>query len=404
MSNNLLYYKYKDNTKIYIIQYIYKYMRKRLLIENDISELDDFQKILLLNKRKLSPDDVGFKSDKDDLKLDHVQVKHDGLLFDFDDLEAFLKFFHYESFELGTDGEWDAVNYDRMYHGSYDWEYECADRSDDDWSEGYVLGYFCNQSSLKLKELLKIIAPSLVDSISDDGKRIDDESEITDVLDKFFSSLGDEANDIICSSRANATDEGAKQGIINAYCETLSEFGIEKWGEWCFGLYFISWGNLVQLFIEDGEFDKNALDVIIDKINRKFRHTLPDSYEMESYFMDNDIFNSESCQKLEDLIDVYIEKAEEDLNPDYIAVMEKITKLGLFSNRGLEIPGQKGLRIKVQEVDPETLKVKYIVGSNSYFGDRQYGLSTVDSVIAMATQPGLFNSADFRIQPGQLKR
>ena len=404
MSNNLLYYIYKYNTKICIIQYIYKYMRKRLLIENDISELDDFQKILLLNKRKLSPDDVEFKSDKDDLKLDHVQVKHDGLLFDFDDLEAFLKFFHYESFEEGTDGEWDAVNYDRMYHGSYDWYYECSDRSGDDWSEGYVLGYFCNQASLKLKELLKIIAPSLVDSISDDGKRIDDESEITDVLDKFFSRFGDEANDIICSSRANATDEGAKQGIINAYCETLSEFGIEKWGEWCFGLYFISWGNLVQLFVEDGEFDKNALDVIIDKINRKFRHTLPDPYEMEGYFMDNDIFNSESCQKLEDLVDVYIEKAEEDLNPDYIVVMEKLTKLGLFSNRGLEIPGQKGLRIKVQEVDPETLEVKYIVGSNSYFGDRQYGLSTVDSVIAMATQPSLFNPADYRIQPGQLKR
>ena len=404
MSNNLLYYKYKYNTKICIIQYIYKYMRKRLLIENDISELDDFQKILLLNKRKLSPDDVEFKSDKDDLKLYHVQVKHDGLLFDFDDLEAFLKFFHYESFEEGTDGEWDAVNYDRMYHGSYDWEYECADRSGDDWSEGYVLGYFCNQASLKLKELLKIIAPSLVDSISDDGKRIDDESEITNVLDKFFSSLGDEANGIICSSRANATDEGAKQGIINAYCETLSEFGIEKWGKWCFGLYFISWGNLVQLFVEDGEFDKNALDVIIDKINRKFRHTLPDPYEMEGYFMDNDIFNSESCQKLEDLIDVYIEKAEEDLNPDYIVVMEKLTKLGLFSNAGKEIPGQKGLRIKVQEVDPETLEVKYIVGSNSYFGDRKYGLSTVDSVIAMATQPSLFSPADYRIQPGQLKR
>jgi hypothetical protein len=84
--------------------------------------------------------------------------------------------------------------------------------------------------------------------------------------------------------------------------------------------------------------------------------------------------------------------------------MEKLTKLGLFSNRGVEIPGQKGLRIKVEQVDPETLEVKYIVGSNSYFGDRQYGLSTVDSVIAMATQPSLFNPADFRIQPGQLKR
>jgi len=381
-------------------------MRKRLLIENDVSELDDFQKILLLNKRKLSSDEVEFKSDKyeDNIDINSVRVQHDGLLFDFDDLDQFLKFFFPEVFEEGSDGEWDARNYDQMYHGSYDWYYECSDRSTNDWSEGYVLGYFCNQASLKLKKLLKIIAPSLADSISEDGRRIDDESEITDVLDKFFSNLGDEANDIICSSKANATEEGAKQGIINAYCETLSEFGIEKWGKWCFGLYFISWGNLVQLYVENGEFDKKAIDVILESIDKKFRHTLPDSYEMESYFMDNDIFNSESCQKLEDLIDVYIEKAEEDLNPDYIVVMEKLTKLGLFSNRGVEIPGQKGLRIKVEQVDPETLEVKYIVGSNSYFGDRQYGLSTVDSVIAMATQPSLFSPSDFRIQPGQLRR
>ena len=404
MSNNLLYYIYKYNTKICIIQYIYKYMRKRLLIENDISELDDFQKILLLNKRKLSPDDVEFKSDKDDLKLDHVQVKHDGLLFDFDDLEAFLKFFHYESFEEGTDGEWDAVSYDRMYHGSYDFYDDCSNRAYDDWREGYTLGYLCSVAGVKLRELLKIIAPNLVDNIPEDGKRIDDEGEITGILDKYFKNIGDEMDDIICSAKSNATEEGAKQEIKRAYCDTLSEFGIEKWGKWCFGVYFISWGNLVQLFVEDGEFDKNALDVIIDKINRKFRHSLPEIYEMEHYVMDSEIFESESCQKLEDLIDVYIEKAQEDFIPEYIIAMDKLTKLGLFSNRGVEIPGQKGLSIKVQEVDPETLEVKYIVGSNSYFGDRKYGLSTVDSVIAMATQPSLFNPADFRIQPGQLKR
>ncbi len=60
--------------------------------------------------------------------------------------------------------------------------------------------------------------------------------------------------------------------------------------------------------------------------------------------------------------------------------------------------------IRVEEVDPETLKVKYIVGRNTYFGDRVYGLSTPNEVIAMATQPGLFKPTEFRIAPGQLKR
>jgi hypothetical protein len=379
-------------------------MKKRLLIENDVNEMTDFQKILLLNKRKLSVDDVEFKSSDYKIDLNKVQIKPDGLLFDFDDLEQFLKFFHYPAFEEGTDGEWDAVNYDRMYYGSWDFYSECQDRAYDDWREGYTLGYLCSEANIRLRELLKIIAPNLVDSIKEDGSRIDGEGDITSVLDKYFKNIGDEMDEIICSAKANATEEGAKKEIENAYCNTLSEFGVEKWGKWCFGLYFISWGNLVQLFIEDGEFDGNALDVMIEKIYRKFRHSLPEYYEMEYQVMDNEIFESQSCEKLVNLIDEYIERAQEELSPEYTKTMNKLSSLGLFNTSGLEIPGQRGLRIKVDEVDPETLKVKYIVGSNSYFGDRKYGLSTVDEVIAIATQPGLFNPTEYRILPGQLRR
>lgn len=379
-------------------------MKKRLLIENDVNEMTDFQKILLLNKRKLSPDDVEFITKDYDIDLDKVQVKPDGLLFDFEDLEQFLKFFHYPAFEEGSDGEWDAINYDRMYYGSYDFYDSCQERAYDDWQEGYTLGYLCGEAGIRLREFLKIIAPNLVKYISEDGKKIDGEGEITSVLDKYFKGIGDEIDEIICSAKANATEEGAKQEIQKVYCDTLSDFGVEKWGKWCFGLYFISWGNLVQLFVEDGEFDGNALDLLIQKIDKKFRHSLPEHYEMEYYVMDNEMFQSQSCEKLVNLIDEYIEKAQEEFSPEYAKTMDKLSALGLFRNSGVKIPGQTNMFIRVEEVDPETLKVKYIVGRNSYFGDRQYGLSTPDEVIAMATQPGLFNPTEFRILPGQLKR
>jgi hypothetical protein len=378
-------------------------MKKRLLIENDVPEMTDFQKILLLNKRKLDSDDVEFKSDNyEDLKLNHVQIKPDGLLFDFDDLEQFLKFFHYPAFEEGSDGEWDAVNYDRMYYGSYDFYIECQDRAYGDWSEGYTLGYLCREAKLRLKELLKIIAPNLVDNIKEDGSRIDGEGDITSVLDKYFQHIGDEMDEIICSAKANATESGVKEAIEKEYCNTLSDYGVEKWGKWCFGLYFIIWGNLVQLFVEDGEFDGNALDVLIQKIDNKFRHGLPEYYEMEYYVMDNEMFESESCEKLVNLIDEYIERAQEEFSSEYMKIMNKLSSLNLFYRK--EIPGQKNLFIKVDSVDPETLKVKYLIGSGSYFGDRKYGLATADEVIAMATQPGLFNPTEFRIDPGQLRR
>jgi hypothetical protein len=379
-------------------------MKKRLLIENDVNEMTDFQKILLLNKRKLSPDDVEFISSEYEIDLDKVQVKPDGLLFDFDDLEQFLKFFHYPAFEEGSDGEWDAINYDRMYYGQYDFYSSCQDRAYDDWQEGYTLGYLCNEAKIRLRELLKIIAPNLVNYIKEDGSRIDGEGEITSTLDKYFKGIGDEMDEIICSAKANATEEGAKEEIQKVYCDTLSDFGVEKWGKWCFGLYFISWGNLVQLFVEDGEFDGNALDVLIRKIDKKFKHSLPEHYEMEYYVMDNEMFESQTCEKLVNLIDEYIEKAQDEFSPEYAKTMDKLSALGLFRNSGRQIPGQTNMYIRVEEVDPETLKVKYIVGRNSYFGDRQYGLSTPDEVIAMATQPGLFNPTEFRILPGQLKR
>ena len=379
-------------------------MKKRLLIENDVNEMEDFQKILLLNKRKLSPDDVEFISDNYEIDSDKVQVKPDGLLFDFDDLEQFLKFFHYPAFEEGSDGEWDAINYDRMYYGQYDFYSNCQDRAYDDWQEGYTLGYLCGEAGVRLRELLKIISPNLVKYISEDGKKIDAEGEITAVLDKYFRGFGDGVDDIICSAKANATEEGAKQEIQKVYCDTLSDFGVEKWGKWCFGLYFISWGNLVQLFVEDGEFDGNALDLLIQKIDKKFKHSLPEHYEMEYYVMDNEMFQSQSCEKLVNLIDEYIEKAQEEFSPEYAKTMDKLSALGLFKTSGVKIPGQTNMYIRVEEVDPETLKVKYIVGRNSYFGDRQYGLSTPDEVIAMATQPGLFKPTEFRILPGQLKR
>jgi hypothetical protein len=60
--------------------------------------------------------------------------------------------------------------------------------------------------------------------------------------------------------------------------------------------------------------------------------------------------------------------------------------------------------MKVHSVDPETLQVKYTVGEGSWFSNAKYGQSTVDEVISMATQPGLFDPTEFRILPTQLKR
>lgn len=375
-------------------------MKKRLLIENDIDELEDFRKILLLNKKKLDHNDVDFYDKNGNDFRDTIEVTPHGLLFHFDDLEQFLKFFFQETYQEGSDGEWDASNYDRMYYGQWDFYSECQDRAYDDWSEGYQLGYFCDSAMLKLKELAVFLEPSMNKDFvqkNNGSLRYDGGGDLPTVLDKFFPGLGDAIDEIVCMGKDRAVSKGAQELIENAYCNGLKQFGIENWGgrlHECFRTYFISWGNLVQLYIDKGDFDENVLDLLFSSIERGFNNHPPEYYEIEYNVWDNEIFESETCERLENLMDEYIEKAHEEINSDYIEVMRKLGELKLFEFK--QLPDKKHY-LKVEKVDPETLKVTFRVGTSRQNWNSKMGISDVDSVIAMATQPGLFDPTEYRI-------
>jgi len=375
-------------------------MKKRLLIENDIDELEDFRKILLLNKKKLDYNDVVFYNSEGKDFRDIIEVTANGLLFHFDDLEEFLKFFFPETYQGGSDGEWDAGNYDRMYYGNWDFYSECQDRAYDDWSEGYTLGYFCDSATMKLKQLAEFLDPSTSEDF-----RLRPNSRtyyyyggghLATILDKFFPRLGDEIDEIVCRGKDRATSQGASDAMKDTYCDSLKKFGIENWGgrAGCFRTYFISWGSLVQMYIDTSDFEEPLLDTMFRTIERGFDNHPPEYYEIEHHVWDNKIFESETCEKLEDLMDEYIEKALEEIDSEYIKVMKKIGSLGLFNFK--ELPDKKHY-LRVEKVDPETLKVTYRVSTKRQGWDAKLGISDVDSVIAMATQPGLFNPTEFRI-------
>ena len=403
MSNNLL---YKYNTKICIIQYIYKYMKKRLLIENDLPELSDFQKLLLLNKGKLDYEDVEFIDEDGENHPNIVEVTKDGLLFNFDDLEQFLEFFFPETYGKnanGGDGEWDAVNYDSMYYGNYDFAEECYNRSSDDWDEGYVLGNLCGEAMSKLYELVGLISPQSLKYFKVDGDNIQistGEEKLTDLLDGFFPKMEDEMTEIDCGGRQYMLKDEASDYIGEKLCNGLKPLGIENWGKSkfteCFKTYFISWGNLVQLYLYDGEFDGNVLDVMFNYIEKTFKDHPPVYYEIEYNVWDRDKYNDYACERYVKVIDYFLEDARETYHPDYIKEMERLSKLDLFKRK--KIPGNNRNYIQVINLDPVTMKVKYIVYNDIGY-DRKQGLTTVDDVIAMATQPGLFNQMDFRVDP-----
>jgi hypothetical protein len=380
-------------------------MKKRLLIENDIPELSDFQKLLLLNKGKLDYEDVEFIDEDGENYPDIIEVTKDGLLFNFDDLEGFLKFFFPDSYgknSEGGDGEWDARNFDSMYYGNYDFADECYNRSSDDWDEGYTLGYLCGESLTKLRELMSIVSPKSLEylKVEGDGVKLSGEGELTGVLDAFFPKMEDDLVEIDCSAKQYMLRDEASDYIGEKFCNGLKPFGIENWGRSrfteCFKTYFISWASLVQLYLYDGEFDGNVLDVMFKYIEKNFKDHPPIYYEIEYNVWNRDKYNEYACEKYIDVIDHYLEDARETYHPQYIKEMERLSKLGLFNRK---IIPSSNYYIKVISLDPETMKVKYIVSDNSWGGGQKVGLSTVDDVIAMATQPGLFDQMDFRVNP-----
>ena len=378
-------------------------MKKRLLIEQDIDELEDFRKILLLNKKKLDYRDVMFldehRNDFDGI----IEVTAHGLMFHFDDLEQFLKFFFQETYKKDSDGEWEAVNYDRMYYGQWDFYSECQDRAYDDWSEGYTLGYFCDSAMLKLKQLAEFLDPSMSKDFRIHGNGrlyYDGGGDLPTILDKFFPRLGDEIDEIVCMGKDRATAKGAQELMENTYCNSLKHLGIENWGgrlHDCFRTYFISWGNLVQLYIDKGDFDENVLDLLFNAIERGFNNHPPEYYEIEHHVWDNEIFESETCQRLENLMDGYIEKAHEEIDSDYIEVMQKLGNLGLFSFK--QLPDKKHY-LKVEKVDPETLKVTFRVATSSQNWNSQLGVSDVDLMSICDILGIRFDPTEYRIEKG----
>ena len=404
MSNNLLYYKYKYNTKIYIIQYIYKNMRKRLLIENDISELDDFQKILLLNKRKISPDEVEFFN-SDGKSYDEMEVKYDGLYFTFDGLEEFLKFFFPGTYGDGSYDEYEASNLEQMYNSR--WDFGFGDRAYDEWRDGYIFGYFCENNMNLLYDVVKLVSPKLMSCFvkNNSGKFIlksgDNEScynSMVEVLDSL-PNISDQIQWIWSDAMQEASEDDASNYIKDRYCDGLNGVGIKRYSDrYCFWKYNISWGNLAMMFINTGEFDGNLIDTMHTYIDKNFKDHTPESYayEIADYVHNSEKFNDYFCDKITIRLEELIENLMEDFDTEYFEVLTKVIDMGGFGNFLPMKSYNDKYQIRLNSIDPDNLKIKYTIKLKNSWGEDKQGELPLKDLLNLINQPGLFDPMDYR--------
>ena len=149
-------------------------LRKKFIFENEEEiEKTDFQTILDLNKKRISPYSVIFDTSDGKMFDDIIEVTRDGIVFTFDGLVQYLGFFFPDMYgEENTDGEYDAQAFEAMYDGRYHWYDEFSDRNYDDWSEGYLADYFKPDHLELIKNLAKYLSPSVYGMIEKNNKGV----------------------------------------------------------------------------------------------------------------------------------------------------------------------------------------------------------------------------------------
>ena len=361
-------------------------MKKRLLVEEDIDDLTDFQKILLLNKRKIDPSEVEFTTSDGERFDDIIQVNQSSIIFQFDDFEQFLKFFFPETFEEGSDGEWEANYYDRMYYGYHNFYDDMYDMADEDWKETYVVQSIPESLVEKLVEVINKINPKLANKISTEGIS-PNSGELTDYLDGF--GFQEELTDVYLTAQVQATEADIKPYFEKLYCNAPQVVGIDTLS--CFFRYELRWGNAIMLISDEGTGDEKLLDLIFKGMEKRFNNHGPEWYEVRYNCFDRETYNYVLERGWDRVLDTLDERIEDGdyYSKEYIETLKKLLSVFEF-DKWYTLPGSKR-RILIDRVNPENNKIRYrITNGGSWSAD--VGEVSLEELINMKNNYSLFDN------------
>ena len=376
--------------------------KKRFLYEQeeDEVELNDFQKILAINKRRIHPSDVEFYNSEGKDFSDVIDIDYDGIHFNFDGLDEFLRFFFPNEYaEDGSEGYYDADNYDRMYRSQWDWYGDYSDRSYDDWRENYVVSALKSDSLKKLKEILNIASPSTSKYIVENEGKYTIEGETGETqITSILTTLGvdDAVQEAYVDAQVAAISGEVPKYIEGAYCNCLTDVGIENYSErHCFWRYIMDWGSAVLLFARFGTENDKFLDLLFEAIGKSSISHLPEYYEIQYNVWDDVAFTTTYVSELDRVFDKLLDRIEDEgvYNEEYLEVLDKVSKIG---GVGEWITSKnKKVKLRIHNIDPETLKIDFHITNNNTYNAKK-GRSTIDEIINLLYNESLFDVEQFR--------
>jgi hypothetical protein len=373
-------------------------LKKKFIFENEEEiEKTDFQTILDLNKKRISPYSVIFDTSDGKMFDDIIEVTRDGIVFTFNGLVQYLGFFFPDMYgEENSDGQYDAQVFEAMYDGRYHWYDEFSDRNYDDWSEGYLADYFKPDHLELIKNLAKYLSPSVYGMIEKNNKgvyQLKGEAENRKVCGFLETiKLSDEITSIYTDAQVQATVDATIQGIKDAYCDCLYEVGIRRYSDkYCFWKYELDWGSAILLFARFGTENDKLLDLLFEGIKKSpnIKH-LPECYEMQYNYWDDQKFNEVWEPEIKELLEKKLEDILEDgnLNIEYMKIIAKVSDLGGLG-RWLETKDKK-YQIQIHSINDETNQISYSIKKKGEWRSKT-GKTDIDTLVNMFYNQFLFD-------------
>jgi len=391
---------YKDNIFVSIIQYIYINMLKKKFIFEDDHEEDpdnwsDYKNIMYLAKNRISPYSVTFETSDGKSFDDIIEVTRDGIIFTFDGLADYLKFFFPEEYEDDSDGEYDAMNYESMLYGNWSWYDDFYDRDVEDWREGYVTERLRKNHLELIRDITKTISPRLYIKLTNvlEGKEDYDgilNIEVRDFLDTI--NIGDNIVEAYTDANYQAVVDEIPKGIRETYCDCLRNVGVERYSKkTCFWKYEMDWGSCMMLYARFGTDEDKLLDLLFESIKKEGIRHLPAYYEMQYEFWDTDRFETTWNTKVTKVLEKKLEDIQnnpEDYDEKYLEVIDKVSQLGGI-NTWIKTKDGK-YEILISDIEPSTSLIKYKI-KEPYKWQTKVGKTDIDSLISMIYNEKLFN-------------
>jgi hypothetical protein len=265
-----------------------------------------------------------------------------------------------EFFSLFEFGEFEDSFLQSLFSRYGNWDFRDEYYASEDWTEGYILGFFNSENLDKLYKICNFISPE----ITRENLAVGNHNLLSGIAKKLEDLFSSEVDYIISEYhdlQEQCCYDSAVAEVQSDMCNVLEKYNIFKKTNACFYKYVTSVNNLISLYKSVGGKSKSLTEVLRSRLSNdgiSFNYEELSGGMCLHQFYDDTSFQSYVDSKLDKMLDK-LENNDEYTNlKEYFEITEKLKQKFGF-NRWVELPKDNDRFIRFTGVDIKTNEILY---------------------------------------------